>query len=106
MYYQNQNPYGYRNKPKKTYLHKLSKQLVAVLIMMLFLMLLKYTNTDATKLATSKLTTAFYTDYTDKTTQAIKSYSPSVKDMVGNLLDRYSEKNQPEDDTVPVNASN
>lgn len=106
MYYQNQNPYGYRNKPKKTYLHKLSKQLVVVLVMMLFLMLLKYTNTDTTKLMTTKLKTAFSSDYTANTTQAIKLYSPSIKDIVGNMMDRYGETNEPEDETVPVNASN
>jgi hypothetical protein len=106
LYHQNSNPYGYRSKPKKTFLHKLSKQLVAVLIMMLMLMLLKYTNTDSTQLVTSKIKAAFYADYTTNTTLAIKTYSPSVKDIVGNLLDRYSETNEPEDETVPVNASN
>jgi signal transduction histidine kinase len=109
MYYQNQNPYGYRNKPKKTYLHKLVRQLVAVLILMLFIMLLKYTNTESTNIVNGKVKTVFNSDYTEKTTEVIKNYSPDVREVFNSFVSKYKNTEESdgfEEETLPVNVSN
>ena len=102
MYYQ--NPYGYRNKNKKNYLHKISKQLMAVLVLMLLLMLLKYTNSKGTEVINGKIKTMFYSDYTHSATQVFKNYSPDLMNILSRITDKYKTTDSIEGETLPVDV--
>lgn len=72
-----QGPY-YKNKPQPAYIKRLSAQLMAVLIIMLLFLLIKYVDNNITSSVNEKLREIFYKDYTEETAQVFNSFLPDT----------------------------
>lgn len=87
MYYQGQYRARQGVKSLNTRIKKVSWQLMAVLIIILLLMLLKYANGSISIVASGKIRAMFYCDYTEDTKniigQAIPKVSEYFKDIEG-----------------------
>jgi hypothetical protein len=96
MYYQNQ--FGYRSKARGTFLQRLlqrlSKQLMAVFILMLILLLLKYTTNGRTSFIVEKGKNIFYLDYTSQATEVFKTYSPDIGEFFYGLFNKVVQQNE------------
>ncbi len=76
---------SYNNSSKKegkNYITRLLRQLTGVLIIILVLMLFRYTNTSVGENVNKFVRENFYMDYTNKATEVFERYSPEVKDAV------------------------
>lgn len=69
-------------KKGKPYITKVLKQLTGVLIILLLLMVFKFTNTSIGNNINTTLKDTFYTDYGEKLSEAFNRYTPEVKNVV------------------------
>lgn len=69
-------------KKEKSYITKVLKQLTGVLIILLILMLFRFTNTNIGNTINTTLKESFYSDYTNEINEAFNKYTPEVKDAV------------------------
>ncbi|KMT21546.1 hypothetical protein [Clostridium cylindrosporum] len=70
------------NKKEVSYIGKLSRQLTGVLVIILVLMLFKYTKTGIGENVNQFVKNNFYKDYSTVATKAFEKYSPEVKEVV------------------------
>lgn len=70
------------NNKGSSYISKLLKQVTGVLVIVLVLILFKYTNNSVGNNLNSTIKNNFYKDYSSSVSYAIKKYSPEVKDAV------------------------
>ncbi|MEF9934588.1 MAG: hypothetical protein RSA01_04415 [Clostridium sp.] len=71
-----------RVKKGTSYIVKLSRQLTGVLIIILVLMMFKYSKTDVSEKFSKIIVDNFYLDYTKKVVEVYNQYSPAVQDTV------------------------
>jgi murein DD-endopeptidase MepM/ murein hydrolase activator NlpD len=88
MYNINQYRTKSRNKTDGFHLRKVSFQLGIVLIMMLILILVKYTKNQIGTVVSEKIRGVFYTDYTENTKSVIKNAYP----YINNYFNQSEEK--------------
>lgn len=88
MQYRNMGVGGLNNSNKKnsSYIVKLSRQLTGVLVIILVLMLFKYTQTSVGNNINSVVKESFHKDYTNKAKEMVKVYSPEVKKAVETFM--------------------
>lgn len=95
MYFQDQFRYKSKLKSLDIKLKKISKQLMAVLIIMLVLMLLKYTKGGFVDSANESIKNVFYSDFTTSAKEYVNVYYPKITDYFKGI-----QKNKAEDDFV------
>lgn len=71
-----------QKKKSTSYIVKLSRQLTGVLIIILVLMMFKYSKTDVSEKISKLVVDNFYLDYTKKVVEVYNHYSPIVQDSV------------------------
>ncbi|MEF9952325.1 MAG: hypothetical protein RR840_03040 [Clostridium sp.] len=84
MNYNRPSMLGGNPKQKKStpYIVKLSRQLTGVLIIILVLMMFKYSKTDVSEKLNKLVVDNFYLDYTKKVVEVYTEYSPKVQESV------------------------
>lgn len=109
MHSMNQYRYHNVNNSNGTRLKKTAFQLGTVLILMLVLMLIKYTKNEIGTNLNEKIRSVFYTDYTEKAQSVFNSTLPEINKYINNSADvnktQGDEKN--EDfvlENLPVNG--
>lgn len=80
------NPY--KRKAKTPYLKKLSMQLSIVLMILLVLMLLKYTSGKFFEGINEKLKSTFYSDMTNKTEDVFKNMNPNFNEKIKKIFNK------------------
>ncbi|QCX32484.1 M23 family metallopeptidase [Caloramator sp. E03] len=93
-----QNPY-YKNKNDNSYLKRLSLQLLIVLIIMLFLLIIKFVNNDVASTINMRIKDSFYKDYTNETVEVFNTFIPNTKDVFNKIIIK---KNEFIIDSLPV----
>jgi murein DD-endopeptidase MepM/ murein hydrolase activator NlpD len=78
----NQYRYNNVNKSNNTKLKKTAYQLGVVLIMLLVLMLIKYTKTQVGTNINERIKGVFYEDYTEKTQSVFNNLSPVINNFI------------------------
>lgn len=96
-----QNPY-YKNKNDNSYLKRLSFQLLIVLIIMLFLLILKFINNDVTSTINMRIKENFYKDYTTETVDVFNTFIPNTNDVFNKII---LKKNEFIIDNLPVDGN-
>lgn len=66
----------------KSYIARVLRQLTGVLVIMLILILFKFTNNNVGNNLSDFIKNNFYADYSSKVTYAIEKYSPEIKGVV------------------------
>lgn len=69
-------------KKEKSFIIRVSKQLTGVLIIILVLMLFKYTKTSIGNNLNKLVVDNFYVDYSTRVVEVFKKYSPEVNQAV------------------------
>lgn len=82
MYNMNQYRYGNSKKSKTTKLMKISIQLGVVLVILLVLMLFKYTKNETGIGLNEKVRGVFYTDYTEKAQNVFNNAAPLLNNYI------------------------
>jgi murein DD-endopeptidase MepM/ murein hydrolase activator NlpD len=103
MYIQSQ----YKNKGKvwDTRLKKLSKQLMAVFIIMLVLMLLKYTKSSVSVLVNKRVKSVFYFDLTQNARNVLNKAYPEIKAYFDKITNNVKEEEKFALSYLPVEGS-
>lgn len=93
MYFQDQFRYKSKLKSLDIKLKKISKQLMAVFIIMLVLMLLKYTKGGFVDSASESIKNVFYSDFTTDAKEFVNVYYPKITDYFKGTPKNEEEKN-------------
>lgn len=109
MYSMNQYRYHNANNSNGTRMKKTAFQLGTVLILMLVLMLIKYTKNEIGINLNEKVRSVFYTDYTEKAQSVFNSTFPEINKYMNKSpeVDETQEKEKNEDfvfESYPVNG--
>lgn len=109
MYSMNQYRYHNANNSNGTRMKKTAFQLGTVLILMLVLMLIKYTKNEIGTNLNEKVRSVFYTDYTEKAQSVFNSTFPEINKYMNKSpeVDETQEKEKNEDfvfESYPVNG--
>lgn len=79
-------------KKDKSYITKLLKQLVGVLVVILLLMVFRFTNTDISNSINTTLKESFHKDYTTEVSEVFNKYSPGVKNAVETFVNNVDKQ--------------
>ncbi|MCX7885597.1 MAG: M23 family metallopeptidase [Caloramator sp.] len=82
----NYQGFYYKNRNENIYLKRLSTQLLIVLIIMLFLLILKFVNNEITSALNIKIKESFNKDYTKETVNIFNNFAPNSKEVFERLL--------------------
>lgn len=108
MYNMNQYRYGNSKKSKTSKLMKTSIQLGVVLVMLLILMLFKYTKNEVGTSLNEKARSVFYTDYTEEAQSAFNTAVPFINNYVNKTANNEDASEEANGDFVieslPVNG--
>lgn len=92
MYYQNQFRYRTKGKPILIKFKRFSWQLMAVLIIILILLLFKYTKGSVSTYVNENFKACFYSDLTKKTNDMINNAYPYIKNYFNNISNEVKEE--------------
>lgn len=100
MYNMNQYRYNNSKKSKITRLMKTSIQLGVVLVVLLILMLFKYTKNEIGTNINEKIKNVFYEDYTEKAQSVFNNAVPLINNYVNKTTDNEGTQVETNDDFV------